>query len=86
MDLKEKQEGGITLVTTIRDNVEGYTKKQVKGAIKARRFQVMLGHPSWKDYESMVHAILIANCPAKFNHFIADLYQRELGASSNNCN
>ena len=61
LDLKEKQEAGVVLVTTIRDNFEGYTKKQVEGAIKAQRFQAMLGHHSRKDYESMVCANLIAN-------------------------
>ena len=56
LDLKEKQEAKIALVTMMRDNFEGYMKKQVEGAIKARHFQAMLGHPSKKDYESMVHA------------------------------
>ena len=47
----------------IRERYEGYTNKQVEGAIKARCLQGMLGHPSRKDYESMAHAILIAHCP-----------------------
>ena len=63
LDLKEKQEAGIALMTMIQDNFEGYMKKQVEGAIKAWHLQAMLGHQSRKDYESMVHANLIANCP-----------------------
>ena len=47
----------------IRENFERYTKKQVQGAIKACHLQVMLGHPSRKDHDSMVHANLINNCP-----------------------
>ena len=35
MDLKEKQEAGVALVTMIRDYFEGYMQKQVEGAIKA---------------------------------------------------
>ena len=62
LDLKENEEAGIALVTTTRENFEGYTKKQVKGTINGRQFQAVLGHPSKKDYESMVHANLIANC------------------------
>ena len=42
----------------VRKNLEGYTKKQVEGAIEAHCLQVMLGHPSRKDFEGM-----IANCP-----------------------
>ena len=63
LNLKDKEEEGTTLVTTIRENFEGYMKKQMEGAIKACCFQAMLGHPSRKDFESMVHANLFANCP-----------------------
>ena len=63
LDLKENEETGIALVTTVRENFEGYTKKEVKGTIHARQFQAMLGHPSKNDCKSMVHAYLIANCP-----------------------
>ena len=38
LDLKDKEEEGTILVTTIRENFEGYTKKQVEGAIKACHF------------------------------------------------
>ena len=63
MDLKDHEEAGIALVTTIRENFKGYTKKQVEGAIKAHYLQAMLGYPSKKDFKGMVHANLIANCP-----------------------
>ena len=62
LDLMNKEEEGTALVTTTRENLEGFTKKQVEWAIKAHRFQAMLGHPSRKDFKSMVHANLIANC------------------------
>ena len=62
LDLNDKEEEGTNLVTTIQENFQGCTKKQVEGAIKACQFQAMLGHPSRKDFESMVHANLIANC------------------------
>ena len=47
----------------IRSNFEGYTKNEVEGAIKAHHLQAILGHLSQKDFEGMVHANLIANCP-----------------------
>ena len=61
LDLKENEEAVIALVMTIRETFEGYTREQVEGTIKACCLQAMLGHPSRKDYKSMVHANLIAN-------------------------
>ena len=68
LDLKNNEEDGTALVTTIKENFERFTKKQVEGAIKAHCFQAMLGHPSRKDFKSMVHANLIAKCcdPRKY--------------------
>ena len=45
MDLEDNEEAGVALVTTIRENFERFTKKQVEGAIKACHLQAMLGHP-----------------------------------------
>ena len=63
LDLKDKHESGVELVTTIRDNFDGYTKHEVEGAVRAHCLQGMLGHPSQKNFEEMVCANLIANCP-----------------------
>ena len=63
LDMKEKEETGIAHVTMIRENFEGYTKKQVEGTIEAHHLHAMLGHPSRNDFEGMVHANLTANCP-----------------------
>ena len=64
LDLKDHKEAGIALVTTIRENFEEYTKKQVEGAIKACHLQAMFGHLSRKDFKGIiVHGNLIANCP-----------------------
>ena len=63
LDLKDNEEAGVALVTTIRENFEGYTKKQVEGAINACHLQAMLGHPSRKDFKGIVHVNLIVNCP-----------------------
>ena len=55
LDLEKKEQEVIALVTTFRENCERFTKKQVKGTL--------LGHPSRKNFKSMVHTNLIANCP-----------------------
>ena len=62
LDIKENKEG-IALVMMIRKNFEGYTKKQVESVIEAYCLQAMLAHPSRKDFEGMIHANLILNCP-----------------------
>ena len=63
LDLKDNKEAGVALVITIRKNFEGNTKKQVEGGIKACCLQLMLRHPSMKDFEGMVNGYLIVNCP-----------------------
>ena len=50
------------LVETVRGNYEGYTKKEVLQAKKARRGQGMIGSPSESDYKGMVSSTLIRNC------------------------
>ena len=62
------------MVTTIRENFEGYMKKQVEGAIKAHCFQAVLGHPSRKHFKNMLHANLITNCPVTPEN-ISDAHQ-----------
>ena len=63
LELKDNEEAGVTLVATVRENFEEYTRKEVEGAIKACCLQAMLGHHSRKDFEGMVHLNLIAKCP-----------------------
>ena len=47
----------------VQGNYEGYTKKDILKANKARRVQGMIGNPSEKDYKGMVSGNLITNCP-----------------------
>jgi hypothetical protein len=54
---------GSSFVQTVRGNYEGYTKREVLRAKKARRGQALLGNPSEKDYQGMVSSNMIKNCP-----------------------
>ena len=45
IDMREVTEG-FAMVQTVRQNFEGYTKKQVEKAIAARKLQAMMAHPS----------------------------------------
>jgi hypothetical protein len=51
------------VVTTIRGNLEGYTRHEIGKAKEARRLQGMIGNPTERELEGMVREKLIANCP-----------------------
>ena len=43
-----------TPVATVRDKFEGFTKRQIKQAITARRLMSMIGSPSEREYQGLV--------------------------------
>ena len=45
---------GSSFVQTVCRNYEGYTKRELLRAKKARQGQALLGNPSKKDYQGMV--------------------------------
>jgi hypothetical protein len=51
------------LVNTVRDNVEGHTKRNITKAKEAQRLQGMVGNPTDKEFKGMVSERLITNCP-----------------------
>jgi len=53
---------GVALVQTVRENYEGYTKREVLRAKEARRAQAMIGNPSEGDFKGMVSSNMIKNC------------------------
>ncbi len=53
---------GVALVQTVRENYEGYTKREVMRAKEARRAQAMIGNPSEGDFKGMVNSNMIKNC------------------------
>ena len=68
ISVKEDKEGeNVTkecmMVTTVRGNLEGYTRHEIGKAKEARRLQGMIGNPTEKEFEGMVREKLIANCP-----------------------
>ena len=67
LDMNDEEELAITLVTTIRDNFQGFSKKEIEGAIQAHKMQAMLGHPPCLNFENMVCARFTDNCPMSKN-------------------
>jgi hypothetical protein len=53
----------LSLVQTVRGNMEGFTRREVEEARKACKAQGMLGHPTDCDFLGMVRGGMITNCP-----------------------
>ncbi len=60
-------ETALSLVQTVQGNMEGFTKRKVEEAQKACEAQVMLGHPTDRDFLGMVRGGMISNCPVTAN-------------------
>jgi hypothetical protein len=56
-----------SFLQTVRRNIEGFTRRKVKEAQKARKVQAMLGHPTDRDFLGMVRGSMISNCPVTAN-------------------
>ncbi len=50
-------------VNTVRDNFDGFTKKQIQRTQEARRLMLMTGVPSERAFQSMVPLNQLKNCP-----------------------
>ena len=52
-----------TFVNTVSGNMEGLSKRQIKGAEAARSLYAKLSYPSWKDYKWVLQSNQIKDCP-----------------------
>ena len=50
-------------VNTVRENFDGFSRKQVEGATAAHHLMGMVATPSPRDCEGMVRLIMLKNCP-----------------------
>ena len=65
----KRNEGEATMnVQTVRENYEGFTKREILKAKEARRRQALIGNPSESDYKGMVSGNMIRNCPITRNN------------------
>ena len=64
LDLKEfEADAVLSLVQTVRRNMEGFTKCEVEEGQKACEAQGMLGHPTNRGFLGMVRGGMISKCP-----------------------
>ena len=50
-------------INTVSGNMEGLTKRQIKGAEAAWSLYAKLSYPSWKDYKWVIQSNQIKDCP-----------------------
>jgi hypothetical protein len=53
----------LTMVSTVKEESEGFSKRQIKQAKMAREFQAKVEHPITQDLKSIVKSSLIVKCP-----------------------
>ena len=54
---------GAAFVETVAGNKQNYTKRQIKGAEKARELYAAVGYPSRRDFRYAIQMKQIADCP-----------------------
>jgi hypothetical protein len=52
-----------TLINTVSENKEGFTKRQIKAAEAARTLYATLSYPSWRDFRWIIRSNQIKDCP-----------------------
>ena len=62
IDLREHEEG-VMMVNTVKENIEGFAKAQVKAAHKAYKLQGRTGATSDLDMNNLVRSTSLRNCP-----------------------
>ena len=57
----------ITLLNTIKENKEGFSKRQIERAKEARRLYHIMGLPSVYDFKQLVRFNMLYNCPVNID-------------------
>jgi len=53
----------LAFISTVSENKEGFTKRQIKGAETARTLYATLSYPSMKDFKWVIRSNQIKDCP-----------------------
>ena len=70
----------VTLIQTVQENEEGYSKRQIKYAQEARDLYAKVGYPSPQDFHKLIAENMILNFPVTVEDVIrADkIYGRDI--------
>ena len=58
-----KQNVGQMFVNNDQGNYKGFNKQKILEAMEAKRLQMMMGNPSYRDFVGVVQEMLLSNCP-----------------------
>ena len=61
------RENSVLLLNTVSENRGVFKRREYEGDREARRAMHLLGLPSERDFENMVHSNMIVNCPVTFS-------------------
>ena len=53
----------MTLIQTVQENEEGYSKRQIKDAQESHDLYAKVGYPSPRDFQKLIAEHMILNCP-----------------------
>jgi hypothetical protein len=59
----DPKDNEFTFVNTVSENLQGFTKRQIKGAELAKVLYSNLGYPSMKDFRWIIQSNQIKDCP-----------------------
>jgi hypothetical protein len=62
-DTHDTHDRQLTMVTTVKQESEGFCKRQIEQAKNARAFQAKVGHLSTQDLKRIIQINQIVNCP-----------------------
>jgi hypothetical protein len=63
-----QSKAAMAIIQMVRQQYEGFTKREVQDAITARKAQAMTGHPTNAQFLEMVKNNTLKNCPIKPEH------------------
>jgi hypothetical protein len=80
--LDTAEDNEFTLVTTVTNKADQYTRKEYVRAEKARELQITIGCPSTKDLLNIINNNLLNNCPVNRADVIAanNIFGADLGS------
>ena len=58
-----KKNREVTLIQTVQEIEEGYSKRQIKDAKEERNLYAKVGYPSPRDFQKLISENMILNCP-----------------------
>ena len=66
-ELVKTKNNGTSLVTTVKENLEGFSENQIERATEAKRLYHKVGAPTVENFKYLIKGNMIKNCPVTVN-------------------